>query len=178
MQTFTRQSGGRHTGFTLLELILVMVILCTVLGLAGPSLKGFFAMHQIEDAAARLVALAKYAGDQAVCEGRVYRLNLSPREKTYWLTVQDQGAFREVPTEWGRMFVLPDDVSMELLDFKTDGVMNDYTEFGPTGRTTPGTIRLNGVNKGDRVIIMCRSATEPFRVVDEKEAEYEDKDLR
>ena len=52
-------------GFTLIELILVMVILCTVLGMAGPSLRGFFSQRQVEDAAASIPELPAALMDKA-----------------------------------------------------------------------------------------------------------------
>ncbi len=163
------------SGFTLLELILVMLILTTVLGLSGPSLKGFFSMRQIDAAAAQIVALTKFAQSQTVCEGRIYRLNLDVVHRTYWLTVQDQGSFVDPETEWGRVFQLPEDVGLEVQDLKTKGLL--YTvDFSPLNRTTPGLIRLSTL-KGDRYNIMCRSATESFVLVDDSEVEYEDDDL-
>jgi type II secretion system protein H len=160
-----------HRGFTLIELILVMVILCTVLGMAGPSLRGFFSRRQIEDSAASIMALAQFAKSQAVCEGRTYRLNLDASDRTYWLTVQDQGAFRDLNTEWGRIFLLPPEVTMKIWDLKLDGRIY-YAEFSALGRTTPGTIQLISP-KGDVLSMACRSATESFAVWEGRELQYE-----
>ena len=63
-------------GLTLLELVLVMVIICTILAMAAPSLRGFFTSRETSDAAAQIVALTHLARSQAITEGRVYRLNL------------------------------------------------------------------------------------------------------
>ena len=142
-----RSLATRHsplaTGFTLIELILVMVILTTILGMAGPSLRGFFARHQIDDTAARIIALTQFAQSQAICEGRTYRLNFDESRKTYWLTVQDQGAYRDLYTEWGRVFMLAPDISMQLWDLDREGLRH-YVEFNALGRTTPCTIQLIG----------------------------------
>jgi Tfp pilus assembly protein FimT len=54
---------------TLLELILVMVILSTVLAMAAPSLRGFFASRRTQDTAAQILALTQLARSQAICEG-------------------------------------------------------------------------------------------------------------
>ena len=160
-----------YRAFTLIELILVMVILCTVLGMAGPSLRGFFSQRQIEDAGASIMALAQFAKSQAVCEGRTYRLNLDSIDRTYWLTVQDQGAFRDLNTEWGRIFLLPPEVTLKIWDLELDG-RTTYAEFSSLGRTTPGTIQLVS-SKGDVLSLACRSATESFAVWEGKELRYE-----
>lgn len=160
----------RAAGFTLIELILVMLILTTVLGMAGPKLRGFFSRHQIDDTAARIIALTQFAKSQSVCEGRTYRLNFDQSRAIYWLTVQDQGAYRDLYTEWGRVFKLPQDLSMKLWDLALDGSRH-YVEFTALGRTTPGTIQLIGP-KGQTRQVMCRSATEAFAVWEGKEAEY------
>ncbi len=159
-----------YRGFTLIELILVMLILCAVLGMAGPSLRGFFSQRQVEDAAASIMALAQLAKSQAVCEGRTYRLNLNTRERTYWLTVQDQGAFQDLKTEWGRVYLLPADVTMKIWDLEMDG-LTYYAEFSALGRTTPGTIQLISP-KGDVLSMACRSATESFAIWEGRELEY------
>ena len=158
------------TGFTLIELILVMLILTTILGMAGPSLRGFFSRHQIDDTAARIIALTQFARSQAICEGRTYRLNFDESRKTYWLTVLDQGAYRDLYTEWGRVFMLAPDISMQLWDLDREGLRH-YVEFSALGRTTPGTIQLIGP-KGRTRNVMCRSATEAFAVWDDREAKY------
>jgi type II secretion system protein H len=76
----------RFKGFTLLELIVVMVILATVLALAGPSLRGFFGSRQLPDTAAQILALTQFARSQAISEGIIYRLNFNTSKREYWLT--------------------------------------------------------------------------------------------
>jgi hypothetical protein len=158
--------------FTLFELILVMLILCTTLGLSGPSLQGFFAMRQLEDTGARIISLMEFARTQAVCEGRVYRFNVDLADRTYWLTVLDQDDFEDPATDWGREFQIPDDFTFRVRDFLMDG-MTYYVEFIGTGRMRPGSLELTGP-KGDTLNIVCRSATERFMVIDDQEmTDYE-----
>ena len=90
MNARPRQYDGDR-GFTLLELILVMVILSTVLAMAAPSLRGFFASRKTHDTAAQILALTQFARSQAISEGIVYRLNFDTRQRTYWLTAQQAG---------------------------------------------------------------------------------------
>lgn len=166
MKLFPNHCGPRR-GFTLFELILVMLILCTVLGLSGPSLKGFFAMRQLEDTGARIVSLMEYARTQATCEGRVYRFNVDVTDRTYWLSVLDEDDFEDPGSAWGREFQIPDDYAIRVRDFLMDG-MTYYVEFVGTGRMQPGSIEVTGP-KGDRLNIVCRSATERFMIIDDQE---------
>ena len=94
----------------------MMVIICTVLAMAAPSLRGFFASRRTADAAAQIVALTRLARSRAVAEGRIYRLNLDVAGETYWLTVQQGGVFNNLRSEFGRFFSLPEGtlVSWEL----------------------------------------------------------------
>lgn len=154
----------RDRGFTLLELILVMVVLSTVLAMAGPSLRGFFASRKTHDTAAQILALTQLARSQAISEGIVYRLNFDTRESTYWLTAQQAGLFEELKTDFGRTFTLPKDVVMELEDLDSaDG--ETFLKFTPQGTVTAGTVRL--IDRAGRALeITCPTVTESFSIVE------------
>ena len=146
-----------------MELVMVMVVICTVLAMAAPSLRGFFSSRRTTDAAADIVALTQLARSLAASEGRVYRLNLDPQEKTYWLTVQEQGTFEKISTEFGRVFKLPDGTSLTWQE-PVMGETPGYVQFYPNGITDPVAIRLEGP-QGETVDIVCPSATESFEAV-------------
>lgn len=59
----------RSTGFTLVELILVMGLLAAVMGLAAPTLSRYFRGRHLAGEAARLLALTEYARSEAVSRG-------------------------------------------------------------------------------------------------------------
>lgn len=60
---------GRGRGFTLIELILVMALLVIVIGVALPSLKGFFRGRGLDNEARRFLSLTRYGQSRAVAEG-------------------------------------------------------------------------------------------------------------
>ena len=157
-------SGKRRAarGFTLLELVLVMVIVCTVLAMAAPSLGGFFASRRTADAAAQIVALTGLARSQAIAQGRTYRLNLDTDAGAYWLTVQQGGAFGALGSEFGRRFSLPEG-TVANWDEVTQAALSRHVEFYPDGTSQAATIRLTG-RQGEVVEITCPSPTEPFEV--------------
>lgn len=108
-----RETATR-TGFTLLELILVMVTIGVILAISAPSLRGFFASRQTADAATNICALTKYARTQAILQGCIWRLNVDPSSGTYQLTMQQRGAFVNLETDMGREFLPPEGATITL----------------------------------------------------------------
>ena len=165
--TAQKKQHRRIEGFTLLELILVMVILSTVLAMAAPSLRGFFGSRKTHDEAARLLALTQFARSQAISEGIIYRLNFDTNDRTYWLTSQQAGVFEELETEFGYVFTFPNDITVELEDVdKDEGEM--FLAFTPQGTVTAGTIRLID-RRGLVLEIMCPTVTESFSIIEREQ---------
>ena len=154
-----RQAGA----FTLLELILVLVLISTVLAIAAPSLRGFVRGRQTANAAAQLLALTHLARSQAVTRGCIHRLNIDAEEGTYWLTMQQAGAFVETDSDHGRRYELPTGVLIAL-DRAQGEEQSAYVEFFPDGRCDPATIELTG-GEGDALRVTCSSPSERFRIV-------------
>jgi len=89
-----KRLGGSHraqlaprSGFTLIELILVMAMLLTVLALAAPSLVRFFRGRNLEAEARRLLALTRYGQSRAVSEGVPMLLWLNAESNQYGLRI-------------------------------------------------------------------------------------------
>jgi general secretion pathway protein H len=159
-----RKHLGRDKGFTLLELIMVMVILSTVLAMAAPSLSGFFGSRQTHDTAAQILALTQLARSKAISEGIIYRLNFDATERKYWLTAQQAGTFEELETGLGQVFTLPKDMVMELDDVDEQD-MEMFLQFTPQGTVTAGTVRLID-RRGLALEITCPTVTESFSIVE------------
>jgi len=172
-------------GFTLLELILVLLLLSVVLASAAPSLRVFSASRRVAEAAAQIVALAQYARTQAIAEGRVYRLNLDLEGGRYWVTAQTGGAFLTLENEFGRVFALPEGTRIVWVEppptpalAATPGLQlpwqaatatslpatRDHLTFFPDGRAE--TARLRIYDRRDNVLdIACATPADRFRVV-------------
>jgi type II secretion system protein H len=159
MNTHARQSDR---GMTLLELILVLLIMSTVLAMAAPSLRGFFASRKIDDAAAQILALTKLARSLAISQGVMYRLNFNVRDCSYWLTAQKAGAFEPLDTEMGQTYTLPKDIKLELEDIEQKD-RDVFLAFTPHGTMTAGIVRL--IDKSGRTLeVICPSVTESFSI--------------
>ena len=157
-----RDAGATRRGFTLLELVLVMLLVSLMMGLAAPSLRGFIIGRKSADAVAQVIALAQYARNQAVSTGATYRLNVDPAQGTYWLTVQKGGEFRELGTEFGRRFLLPEFVEASWP--AAQSAAHAYIEFFPDGRTEAVKLQLRD-RDGLVFELGCRSETEMFAVL-------------
>jgi type IV fimbrial biogenesis protein FimT len=75
----------RNSGFTLIELILVMAVLVIVLGVSAPSLSRFFQGRTLEFEARRFVGLTRYGQSRAVSEGIPVLLWIDPKQGAYGL---------------------------------------------------------------------------------------------
>lgn len=172
-------------GFTLLELILVMVLISAVLAMVSPSLRVFTKSRAVANATSDIVALTEYARAQAVSEGRVYRLNFDRDKGLFWLTAQAGAVFQSLGNEFGRTFSLPEGVKADwltppVLPLSTDvpglwlpgqSGSRDSAEttvpvsiaFYPDGRTEACGFRLTD-SRGEIRDVVCSSPTEHFRV--------------
>jgi prepilin-type N-terminal cleavage/methylation domain-containing protein len=174
-----RRQWDQARGFTLLELVLVMVLVSLVMGLAAPSLRAFVLGRKSADAAAQVLALCQYAHDQAVGTGSTYRFNVDTSAGAYWLTVQKGAEFRELGTEFGRRFNLPERVEAAWLSHSGAGFqttsqsgtgrapapqLHDYIDFFPDGRTEATNLQLSD-RDGQTFEIGCLSETEPLIVL-------------
>jgi len=149
---------------TLLELILVMVILSTVLGMAAPSLRGFFTSRRGDDAAAQILALTQFARSQAISEGILYRLHFDVQDRTCWLTAQKSGTYERLDTSFGKAYTIPKDLALELEDVQKED-RDTFLAFTPYGTVTAATIRLID-RRGRALEVTCPTVTESFSIVE------------
>jgi prepilin-type N-terminal cleavage/methylation domain-containing protein len=155
----------RRGAFTLLELIVVLLVLSILFAMAAPSMSGFGAGRAASQTASQIVSLARWAREQAVSEGRTYRLNFLATNAdgpVYFVTAADGAIFDRIPVEFGRNFSVPEGVAVEFDTPQVGGVPS--LDFFASGRCEPGHIRIAS-RDGAVTDLACLSATEPLRVV-------------
>jgi prepilin-type N-terminal cleavage/methylation domain-containing protein len=121
--------------FTFFELLVVLVILSTALGMLAPNLRGFFFAHQTHEKALHLLALMRHARSQAVTQGITHRLTLNISDHEYILEQRVDGKYVELGNSLGQTFDWPDTMT---LTFEADVEQNDpvYLYFNPQGTVT------------------------------------------
>ena len=159
-----KQTRRNSMAMTLLELILVMIVLCTVLAMAAPSLRGFFATREINESASKICSLMNYASTKSISESNFYRFNYNSEDKRYWLSYLYEGRYEILETEYSKMFYLSSDIDVDIQDWdRAEG--SYYVEFSPLGRKSFGRMRLKNP-QGNMIDILCLSATEPYQAIE------------
>src|SRR6186997_2996407 len=96
----------KHSGFTLLELIVVLVLLATLMALATPQLRNWSRAAKMRGEVERFLAATRYLHTQAIIDAKVYRM--VPQGNGYAFTVQSGLEFVEFETPfWGKSVEMP-----------------------------------------------------------------------
>jgi prepilin-type N-terminal cleavage/methylation domain-containing protein len=152
-----------EAGFTLFELILVLVLLAVLLSMAAPSLRGFADAQADADAASGVLAMTRMSHDLAVTKGTVSRLNFDFQNSVYWVTIQEGGTFVEPGTGESGYYRLANGMSARL-ELPPGQEQRPYVQFMPDGRSEQAIILLICRN-GDVYRVYCPSATDMFRII-------------
>jgi type II secretion system protein H len=168
----------RRGGFTLIELVLVLLLLSVIASIVVPPMRNFARGRKLGDAARDVVAATNYARSQAIAEGTTYRLYFDLNNRQFWLAARTTDSFQPPRTDWGQRFTLADGLRMEVdiqalqtaqtpaaLQQQQQSKSDLYVEFRPTGRIDTGTIRLSDED-GYVKEIVCESPTELYHIID------------
>ncbi len=139
-------------GFTLFELLIVLLIISVVSAFVGPRMGSSISNMELKTSAKRIAASLRYARSQATWHGTTYmavfdfdenRLRVfpaKPRSEDSEETFADQGA----ETDPSKMYALPKAVKIEKAVLKKDEFHSGLFEiaFFPAGGSSGGNITL------------------------------------
>jgi prepilin-type N-terminal cleavage/methylation domain-containing protein len=152
--------------FTLLELILVLVILCTAMALAAPKLSGWSRRTKLRNSAQDFISATKFARVNAVANGAMYRLVVDRQTNVFAVLYQVPGQdFVPAQSDYGRGIGVPEGAKIEMTG--PAGQVIDTIYFYPTGRVDPAQVRI-GSEDGE-VDIACASPAEDFVILNGQE---------
>jgi type II secretion system protein H len=90
---FQRVRARRYRcGFTLLEIMVVVVILAIIVGVAMPSMSKFNESNRLKTAARELASLMRYARTEAIFNERVTEVFLDIENREYWVDLRSETA--------------------------------------------------------------------------------------
>jgi prepilin-type N-terminal cleavage/methylation domain-containing protein len=142
----------RVTGFTLVELLVVLVIIATLAAVAVPSMSGALQSTALRESAQRLVLTARYARSYAITHGCECRLTFDTAANTYALTYRpdpDEDRFEPV-VGGGRTHRLERGVKFGLVRAGS-GESGGVITFLPTGEADASAVQ---VTDGSRVFTL------------------------
>ncbi len=142
---------ARAEGFSLLELVLVVLVMGLAVAISYPSLSRGSATLRLRAAGRDVLNVLRYAREKAITEQSELRI-VAEKEAHQVVLTDELG-------EGGRSYALPSDVRIERLLLGTDEVREGpiVIRFLPNGSSTPATIVLKSDAGGALRII-----TEPI----------------
>jgi len=134
---------GKNNGFTLIELIVVVIIMSVMLVFAGPRLSGFIFPDDTNKIVRWLIVNARSLRSNAVQQQKNYTLNLDIDNNRLWVADESMDTEEALKKAYEKSYSLPETV--RLLD----------VEFPGRGRVLQGTAEISFYKKGysDQAII-------------------------
>ena len=143
--------------FTLVELILVMAILTTIMAVSLPSIARSFRQHNLEQEAARILALTEYGRDEAISEGVPMTVWIDPEKGLFGV----DAAAGYVPGDIHRkQYSLGTDLHFDPVKaaLTADGHV-EAALFAPDGGLDPSGVDLiRIVDRSDSAMTVARTA--------------------
>jgi prepilin-type N-terminal cleavage/methylation domain-containing protein len=162
--------SNRRRGFTLVELILVMIVIFTLATVVAPRFSDFFPSLQVRKSTEHLMAWARKARADAALTGTRQRLYLDQSQRKFWIEneprpIKEPGKFAALAGAWAEEF-LPQGVGIESID-KAESAPGSssvrYVEFRPDGTSADATIILTS-DHGDRQTLKIEGATSKITI--------------
>lgn len=144
--TRSSERARRDAGFTLIEIGLVILIIGLVLALAIPRFRDQ-GRAELMSQARKLAATFRFLQQEAILNGRVYRLNYDLDQQRYFVTEADFGdAFLPTTGILAKDVTLPSTVQLADIDVPDFGGKiyegAGYTHFFPDGYVDPTVVHL------------------------------------
>lgn len=137
----------RQRGFTLMELMIVVVIIAVMMAVILPSLRGVAENNRLRGSVRELMSLMKYARSEAVFNARTTEVFLDTEKRQYWLDLRtpDPKTGKYNPkgkrTTMERKRTLENDVWFPLVSNVQDSNVLDNgiiaVDFYPDGSASP-----------------------------------------
>jgi type II secretion system protein H len=155
--------GRGRRGFTLMELILVMMILGLSAMIAVPSLAPFSRGRKLNDTAGQLLALTRFAQDKAMAEGASVRLTVDAAAGVFAVQMDGADGYQALTSGVAKSFGVGDGVTLAWEGY-SEAATQGYIQFDADGGHDVATLRISG-NDGGVLYLGTSGPTDGFRIV-------------
>jgi general secretion pathway protein H len=138
----------RERGFSLIELMVVLILISLSIALVTPSLSRLLRSVELKGAAKKVSAILRYCRSEAVNKGQVYQtlFDSNLREvRVQSAALQTEKNATEEKKAFQRTYFLPEGIRMKEVDIPSSRSDSDLPqiEFYPNGGSNGGTILLD-----------------------------------
>jgi len=109
-------SNKYRRGFTLIELVLVILFISIITALSTPLFRNTFSELELKNTTFNLSKIINYAQEMAIIDKASYKLNFDFDGGAYWLTksyfVDRKQTFTKLEGKYGRKFYFPDGLAL------------------------------------------------------------------
>jgi general secretion pathway protein H len=145
----------RSRGFSLIELIVVLVVIGLSASLVVPSLSRFSKTVELKGAARKISAILRYCRSEAVNKGQTYQIIFDSdlREVRVQKTESSEEKEQELKREGKsvrQMYHLPTGIHVKEVNIASPQYASDYPtfEFYPNGGSNGGSFLLSSEERG------------------------------
>ena len=156
MPTSTVGSWRRDRGFTLIELVVVLVILGVAAAIVFPRLGDAFFNDYLGSSARGLLGMIRYTQSQAAVTGREKTLYYDLDKGEYWIAEPGEGGFEEIDADKIRKRYLPEGIRFQSITTQervSGGIAS--SRFSPRGWVEKTSIHLKN-EKGEELLIFIK----------------------
>lgn len=121
-----------NKGFTLIELIAVMIIIASICAIVLPNSGKILTNIKRTSTIRQMCAILNYARGQAVIRGTDYQVNFNLEKKSCWITKKENDTYILLKGNEGKTFLIPREFS-----FQTE---TEAVTFYPKGNSSGGEI--------------------------------------
>ncbi|NQT95822.1 MAG: prepilin-type N-terminal cleavage/methylation domain-containing protein [Candidatus Omnitrophica bacterium] len=156
-----KQKRSNSSGFTLLELLLVAVIILALVTISTPLFKRTYEDLRLTSSAKDISVIMQFCRERAIFERIPYRFLLNIDKKNYKILRQeeDEDDFEAIQGRWGKTFKISEAIEIEADE--------EAIDFLPDGNITPALIYLTNRDEVTHTV-STESATGLIKVYDYK----------
>lgn len=138
ISAITAKSKVFLTGYTFIEVFIVIIIIGILVGISLPNLKRSFNELQINSFTRQLQGFMNYLHERSIVEGKIIYLDIDKENKEYWAKIKEaEGRLKTYP--------IPQGIDIEL-NKKVDSE-NKEIIFYPDGTIDKVTVRISNRDK-------------------------------